>query len=364
MSDLILLMSAQRGGAWDWALTDRGEWGHPESDEDKSAVSKMPFTRLIAVLPGTEIVTKIHTLEGLNEKQRVQAAGFSIEDELAASLDDTHIAFDANSSRMAICAKSRVRDVIDELAEFGVSPDIICADYNCFSDDANFEYQGRVISQSGSGLGYTMDTNLAEAIRDKDQGKPASITPQALLEKIAKSFMAGHEPINLRQGNFAKRSAIGAKRYTRLAALAATLVLGYLAVNLGQGLYYANKTKAVNDEIATIYADLFPDTEIPANPVIPVIKAQAERKGSTSSDFVTLSALLAKSVEEIDNVEISSLRYDKARGQLNLSIIYGSFEDTEKLKTAVRKNGGVFTEGGTRQSGEGLTGDAVLRGGV
>jgi type II secretory pathway component PulL len=73
---------------------------------------------------------------------------------------------------------------------------------------------------------------------------------------------------------------------------------------------------------------------------------------------------LAKSVEEIDNVEISSLRYDKARGQLNLSIIYGSFEDTEKLKTAVRKNGGVFTEGGTRQSGEGLTGDAVLRGGV
>jgi len=364
MSDLIILMPTKSDDPWEWGLTEKGEWGNPKSDADKSALSSLPYTRLIAVLPGTEVITKLHTLEDLKEKQRIQAAGFSIEDDLAASLEDTHIAFDPNASRMAICSNDRIEQTIAELVKHGMTPDIICADYDCFGSDISFEYNGRIVSQSASGIGFAVETGMASAFLSKDQGIPSQISPQRIFENIANSFKSGHSPINLRQGKYAKRTKLGGARFKRLAALAAALVIAFLALNIGPGLNYSNKTSTLKSEINSIYTELFPDTAVPENPVLPVLRAQSDRNGSSSSDFVALSSILAQSLREIDGIEISSLRYDKARGQLNLSILYGSFEDTEKLKAAVHNNGGSFTEGGTRQSGEGLTGEAVLRAGV
>ena len=193
---------------------------------------------------------------------------------------------------------------------------------------------------------------------------PSTITTQGLLEKIAQSLIAGHKPINLQQGRFANKSSIGGGTFKRLALLAAGVAAAFLALNVGQGVIIGNKTKAVKQEIQKTYSEIFPDTPVPANPAQAVYRATRALGTTNTVDFVGLSALLAKSVQDVEGVEIASLRYDKSKGQLNLSILYGSFEDTEKLKAAVERNGGVFTEGGTRQSGAGLSGDAVLSGGA
>ena len=364
MSDLIILISHDPSDAWEWGFPATGKLGRAETDGDKSALSNLNYSRLVVVVPGTEVVTKLHALEGLKEKQKIQAAGFSVEDELAAPLEDTHISFDRHASRLAICSAAFLEGVNAELVSHGLSADLICADYDGFSDETSFEFQGRMITRAGSGLGYSIETELASAVLDKGQKIPGTITAQAFLEKVAKSLIAGHTPINLLQGRFAKKSAMGAGRYRRLAMLAAAVVVAFVGLNVGEGLLYGSKTKAVKNEINSIYTELFPDTPVPNNPVRDIVRAQSAQGGSSSNDFVALSALLAKSVQDVDGVEISSLRYDKAKGQLNLSILYGSFEDTEKLKAAVVKNGGVFTEGGTRQSGEGLSGDAILQGGA
>lgn len=364
MSDLIILTSTDPTSPWNWGLPGTGKWGRAETSEEKSALAELTYSRLVAVVPGMNIVTKLHALEGLKEKQKVQAAGFSIEDELAASLDDTHIAFDPNASRLAVCSNSMMTDLNASFHQHGLNADSICADYDSFGDEASFEYDGRIITRAGSGLGFSVESGLASAVLDKDQGIPATITAQALLEKIAKSLMAGHTPINLQQGRFASKSSLGSGKFKRLSLLAAGLVIAFLALNIGQGLYTGNKTKAVKKEIDQIYSQIFPDQPVSSNPARDVYRATQALGGSQTTDFISLSALLAKSVQDVEGVEISSLRYDAAKGQLNLSILYGSFEDTEKLKAAVRRNGGIFTEGGTRQSGEGLSGDAVLRGGT
>lgn len=364
MSDLIILTSTDPDLAWDWGLPGTGKWGRAKTSEEKSALADLTYSRLVAVVPGMHIVTKLHTLEGLKEKQKVQAAGFSIEDELAASLDDTHIAFDKNASRLAVCSNAAMTNIKTALGDHGLHADIICADYDSFDDEASFEYQGRIISRAGSGLGFAVESDLASAVLDANQGIPATITAQALLEKIAKSLMGGHMPINLQQGEFAGKSSLGSSKFKRLSMLAAGLVVAFLALNIGQGLYTGNKTKAVKKEIDQIYTQIFPGQPVSSNPAQDVYRATRALAGTSTTDFVSLSALLAKSVQDVQGVEISSLRYDAAKGQLNLSILYGSFEDTEKLKAAVQRNGGVFTEGGTRQSGEGLSGDAVLRGGT
>jgi type II secretion system protein L len=364
MSDLIILTSTDPASPWNWGLPGTGKWGRAETSEEKSALADLSYSRLVAVVPGMNIVTKLHALEGLKEKQKFQAAGFSIEDELAASLDDTHIAFDPNASRLAVCSNSVMTGINASFRDHGLNPDLICADYDSFGDEASFEYEGRIISRSGSGLGFAIESSLASAVLNKDQGIPATITAQSLLEKIAKSLMAGHMPINLKQGHYARKSSLGSSKFKRLSMLAAGVVVAFLALNIGQGLYTGNKTKAVEKEIDQIYAQIFPDNPISSNPAQDVYRATRALGGARTTDFVSLSALMAKSVQDVEGVEISSLRYDAAKGQLNLSILYGSFEDTEKLKAAVERNGGIFTEGGTRQSGKGLSGDAVLSGGT
>jgi type II secretion system protein L len=364
MSDLIILMPTRFDQAWDWGLSTSGQWGRAETDAEKAALASHAFAKLIVVLPGMEVTTKLQTLEGLNDKQRAQAVGFSIEDDLAASLDDTHLAFDNSSSRLAICANDLMDELISTMAGYELYPDIVCADYDCLENTASFCYDGRLIVRSGNGLGSAVETGLAPLILEKDQKIPKSIGADEFLDKIVKSRAAGHQPINLRQGQYTKKAQMGSGRFTRLAALAAVLVIAFVGLNVGQGIYYGNQAKAAKSKIADIYADIFPDAEIPSNPIVPVIRAQADLQGAGGSDFVSLSALLARSIKEVEGVEIASLRYDKARAQISLSLVYGSFEDAERLQAAVAKNGGVFTEGGTRQTGDSLTGDAVFRGGA
>ncbi len=94
MSDLIIIIGAKPAEPWEWGLTATGHAGRAVTDAEKSALKSHTFRRLIAVIPGQQVATKLHTIGQLNDKQKRQAAGFSIEDELAAPLDKSHIALD------------------------------------------------------------------------------------------------------------------------------------------------------------------------------------------------------------------------------------------------------------------------------
>ena len=360
MSELILLMSEALSGPWEWGLASTGEHGIAITGEEKTALSGLNYAQLIAVIPGAHVVTKLHTLESLSDKQMRQAAGFSVEDELAAPLGDTHLAFDTNSARLAIVSAKTMDELIENLEEAGLSPDVICADYDSF-DGSSFSYKDRVVQMLGSGLGYSIEADTAAHVLGTEQNLPRAIDREQFLENIAGGIKAGHKPINLRQGQYTKRAEFGAGRIKRIGAMAAALLAAFAALNIGQGIAYKNKANTAQDKINEIYAQAFPDTAIPSNPVLPMLRAQADRKANKGDEFIHLSTVLAASVKQVAGVEISSLRYDKGKAQLSLSVLYDSFDDVESLKQAVRKNGGSFSESGTRQNGDGLSGDAVLR---
>jgi len=361
MADLIILIGNDPNDPWEWGITGSGEAGLAETDDAKADLKNLDFSRVCAVVPGMHVVTKLHTLENLSDKQKRQAAGFSIEDELGASLDATHFALDPNAPRMAITSGAYLQKLIDTFAQAGLSPDLICADYDSFSWPDSFSYDGRVIQRAGNGTGFAIEADLAKHVLDAEQGVPTPITSQQFLQNISEAWQKGYEPINLRQGDFAKSNNFSFGKFKRSALLAAAVVIAFVAVNIGQGVGYGNKTKQMQTEIGEIYAQIFPETDIPDNPVLPVIRAQASAKTEKGAEFIKLSAILTNSVKQIKGVEISSLRYDQARGQLVLSINYSSFEDVERLKEAVAKNGGNFAEGGTRQRGTTLSGNAVLK---
>ncbi|MBL4853974.1 MAG: hypothetical protein JKY25_07005 [Robiginitomaculum sp.] len=361
MADLILIFGSLPTAPWEWGLTPSGEAGLAETDAQKTDLKALDFNRLIVVLPGQQVVIKPHTLGKLNNKQMQQAAGFSIEDELGASLENSHIALDANSDRLAVVSNHVIENTIAALAEYGLSADIICADYDSFSVADSFSYENRIVQRTGSGLGFTIDTNLASSVLNAEQSIPPQIDTARFLQKINTALQAGHRPINLRQGIFAKRSKHGTRKFKRSMILTAGIVAVFVGANIFQGMSALRKTQAIQEQMAGIYTEIFPGQDVSKKPALAVIRAQSDAKTANQQVFIKLSALLAASAQKVSGVEVSSLRYDAARQQLSLSIRYSGFDDVEALKLAVSTNGGIFTESGTRQSSDGLSGDAVLR---
>ncbi len=361
MTALVILVGEKPGSAWQWGVSSDGQAGLATTDRQKAALKSLDFKRLMVVLPGQQVVIKLHTLGTLSDKQKHQAAGFSIEDELASPLENNHIALDTHSDRLGIVASHVMENIIAELAKYDLSPDIICADYDSISGVDSFVYQDRMIQRSDNGLGYSAETGLATVLLDKGQALPRQIDGQAFLRKIHAALQAGHMPINLRQGIFARREKFGIQKFKRSLVLAATIVLVFAGSNILQGVSALRKTQDIKAEIVEIYTQIFPNKKVPKNPALAVIRAQADAKTKTKQWFIELSALLATSAQNVPGVEISSLRYDATRQQLNLSIRYSGFDDVEALKRAVASHGGIFTESGTRQSGEALLGDAILR---
>ncbi len=361
MADLIVIIGHKPAEPWEWGLTTTGEFGRAVTDAEKTALKEHNFRRLIAVLPGQQVSIKLHTLGQLNEKQKRQAAGFSIEDELATSLDKSHIALDAGGTRLAIVSNKVMDNLISDMSEHGLTPDIICSDYDSFANADSFTYEGRIIQRAGNGLGFAVETDLAGAILDAGQNIPPQIDAERFLQKIAAALQVGHAPINLRQGDYTKRGAAGLGGFKRSALIAAGITLAFALGNIFQGYSTGQKTKTLKAQMAEIYTETFPGKDVPDNPAKAILRAQSDIKKANRQEFIKLSALLAASVRKVEGVEIASLRYEADKSQLSLSINYSSFDDVERLKRLTTANGGAFAESGTRQSGDGLSGDAVLR---
>ncbi len=370
MAGLIIIFGLTKTSPWQWALSpltqvgqarQLGQAGLAETDAQKSELKSLNFNQLIVVLPGQKVVIKLHTLGKLSDKQKRQAAGFSIEDELGAPLESCHIALDANSNRLAVVAHHVMEDTIDALGKHGLRADIICADYDSFSAAGSFSYEDRIVQRTGNGLGFAVDINLADTVLDGGQNLPPPIDGAGFLQKINTAIQGGHSPINLRQGIFAKRSKMGVDKFKRSLVLVVCIAAVFIGANVFQGFNTLRKTQDLQAQMGEIYTQIFPDKPVPKKPVLDVIRAQTEMKTANKQAFIRLSALLMASAQKIAGVEVASLRYDASRQQLNLSIRYSGFDDVEALKQAVAANGGLFTESGTRQTGSGLNGDAILR---
>ncbi len=360
MSTLTILIGNQLGAPWDWGVPTREIYGKAVTSEDKCALAQLDVQKVCVVIPGMCVVTKHHIHDNLTPNQWRQASGFAIEDELATALGKNHITFDVDTQRLAVIARADMDALVEALDAVGVSADIICADYDSHNEMGRFIYNERLVDNSGNGLGFAIEENLSAQFVDKAQGVPAKMSGEQFIKNIAQSWARDHTPMNLRQGEYANSNRRGWQQYKGSAILAAILVLSILTVNLGQGLVYARKTANIQVEMEAIYSELFPNTKS-NNIALSIIRAQSTHNYQKNDVFIKLSSILARSVQDVEGVEISTLRYDKTKEQLNLNIQYGSFEDVERVTQMAANNGGIFAEGSTRQNGDSLTGDATMK---
>jgi len=139
------------------------------------------------------------------------------------------------------------------------------------------------------------------------------------------------------------------------------LAAACLALVIFKGVSHTRAADAYRARAEAAYRTAFPEDRRVVNPRSQMQAKLAQLRGDASDRFLSLSAALSDSVRAVDAVSLSAVRFDGAREELQVDILFNSYADIEALKRAAAERGLAFDEGGQRQSGDRFTGDAVVR---
>ena len=350
-SKLIIVMPAYENGPGLWGRVD----GARLLAHGRSAPPANDSGEVIAVMAGQSVRFYPHELPPTAKRDRLRAAGFSIEDKIAQPLEAMHIALD--EARIGVMSKTDMQGALDQLSAAGLTPSRAYADFDVLPEDlGKVEVLGRVISCGP--LGHSID---ADWVNEKSEAGRV-LSDEAFLKAIAARLETGGA-LNMLQNEFVSKKGFGfdVKQFAGLGGLAAGLAIAALVL---QGVQ-ARALKLQAADLKTQTAQLYSDATGQAAPDDPARSARQAMKsgGKNNFEFLELSQILFQGVDEVEGLSVDQLRYQDTRQELQLRLIYPSFESASDFEASIRAVGGELTTGGVReQSGE-FVGEATLRGG-
>jgi len=189
---LIIIMPSHEGGPGLWGVVDGNRVvTHGREAPPANAASK----DVVAVLPGQSVRIYPHELPASSKRDRLRAAGFSIEDKIAVPLDNVHIAL--SDERIAVMDKDELAANLAQLKDVGLSPTKAIADFEALvAIDGNVALLDRVVTTGP--LGHTMDGDWAE------EGK--TYPDETLLAAIG-AKLEQNDVLNILQNGFSPKSS-------------------------------------------------------------------------------------------------------------------------------------------------------------
>jgi len=371
-SELIIWMGTDPNASWYWTAPEKilqkamekssiasHEYlqGRVSTDEAKAELARREDKDVCVIIAGQSVRIVAHDLPKLSGKERLAAAGFAIEEDVAGMLSGQHIVLgDKDDARAAIITKVKMQEIIAALDKAGFTDVPIYADFDALSSARKaLALEDRVIVAMP--LGHTLDKAW------HDPKNVAEIIPDS--QNLAK-FVNLEAAINLRQNSFSPRQSfafsgtkIDIKSLGRLAALCVICGVSWLGFQAVSTHAKTQQTVYVKSETARIYSDAT-GRAAPPNPALAVTRT-IQSRSTQNANFLSLSKLLFDAVSQTDGIIIETVQYDTSRSELSLRIIYPGFASTTELETTTLGLGGVFEAGGVREQGGQFIGDATLR---
>ncbi len=346
---LIIIMPSHEGGPGLWGVVD----GNRVITHGRDAPpAKENHKEVVAVLSGQSLRIYPHELPATSKRDRLRAAGFSIEDKIAVPLARVHIAL--SDDRIAVMDKDELAANITQLKQAGVTPAKAVADFEALAEiDGNVALLDRVVTTGP--LGHAMDNGWA------DEGK--TYPDETLLAAIG-SKLEQNTTLNILQNGFSSKSSFnfGWRKLAPLGGLAACLGLAALVMHGAEARALRLQAADLKTQTAQLYTEATGQAA-PSNPALAATRA-VKSGGKDTLAFLRLSQILFSSVEQIEGLSVEQLRYQDSKNELQLRLIYPSFESAGALETAIRTAGGRLTTGGVREQSGQFVGEATLRGGA
>ena len=338
---LVIWLAEDLSAPWAWTIGD-AKSGWAGTGDERAALAELGASSVSVVCPGQWVRMFRHELPAMKAKDRLRAAGYAIEDQLAAPLSDQHVVIeDEPVRRIGVISAEKMSAISSALAEANIHPDRLVADYSILPDGNPVVLFDREV-QPGP-LGFAIDREFDER----------AVLPRA-------SSLNWGDGLNLLQGDYQVRRALSfdTRRLLRAAALLAIAGVSWL-------IWQGSQIRAMNAQAAelktqmnTLYTEATGEAA-PANVAAVVNRARTNNQGQ-SEGFLELSSALFAGLSDADGVMVDTLRYDRSRNEIILRLIYPSFESATLLENTYGNAGYVFRSGAVREQGSDLIGEAVF----
>ena len=336
----------------DDTLTESGEI----SLSDLSDISDQALP-IRLIIPGQNVQTFTYDLPKMSRREKEKAVLFSIEDSLSTSLEGLHVAFkdteteDGLLKTASVIEAAFMENIQNWAHEQAVDLISVHADYQALLslDVTALTLSDRII-QPGF-LGRTFDPDWYE-------GEATELDRSKLFEAIKNN--SAHAT-NLMQGAFAPGSQFGAirKPLLHLSGFIAALAIAALFLGVMETRSISAQAHIVKQQTAELYTSQTGQTA-PSDPARAI--RVASRNGAVApTQFLALNSIAFQALSTFDDVTIDRLSYQNNRDEIQLRLIYPSFERADAVKQAMEQAGGDFTPGGVREQNGRFVGEAVLK---
>ncbi|RKQ69216.1 type II secretory pathway component PulL [Litorimonas taeanensis] len=350
---LILILPVNSESALHWGHWD-GESVIETGQCEMTNLSKLALMNLpaVAIIAGQDVQSFVHEIPKMNRRDRLSAVLFSLEDNISSPLDNLHLALrDGEPQTVSIMERSYIEQAASWASKSGLSLKHLAADYDALAQSGleAIDLSDRIVIPGVTGHALDPDWYKSAA---------SQLDKPSLFAIIGKNLS---QTTNLLQGDYAPKSQFSGqtKTWLRLGALAACLGLAFLFYEGMQARAVNAQAVNVRGETAALYAKVT-GKPAPSNPVRAV--AQANKAGGLApTNFLMLSDIAFRALEEFNDVRIERVTYQNSRDELQLRLIYPSYERAEEVSRAMQKAGGAFTPGGVREQSGRFIGEAVLK---
>ncbi|MEM1036038.1 MAG: type II secretion system protein GspL [Pseudomonadota bacterium] len=326
----------------------------------------------VIFVPPSDVNLQRVPLNARNERDARRAAPFAVEDDLAQSPEDVHVALGSEDGEGGRLICSVRQDVMDSwilaLREKGAADASLCVPQTLLAD--NQYVQG---SQGAFGRledrYFAIDSNapgewLAGLLQTSDSVARFEFgdDADAYLGHVVDLYQSG-AGIDLRQGSHAVRTPLDlsrVKRWRLAGALAAVLGIMWIGIQI----WSVQNLNALSADLERRSVDVvqagWPDLNGNVDLALQDIRVSGNRGGAPFPSAVIATAALYDAIGQIEASELRNLRYDRERGQVLAIVAYSDFADSNRLAGLFEGTGLRARVGDARQSGRQVVAELVL----
>lgn len=353
----LLFLPAHADDDWRWLRVDddavvaRGE-GVPEGDAGE----------VIAVTPADAVTLHWATLPDRSPAQATAAARILISDASASSVDGLHVAIgdEAQDERpIGVVANERMRAWLASLATLGIDPaTMLPAPMLLPRPDTGYvraEFGGQSVVR-GATSGFADEARLTALITGDNA--PETLGRDAVDAAIAAA--AGRPALNLRQGQFARRTrrAIDWALVRRLVMLGALILLVTLAIDLVRIAKYSSAADAAEARAEALAREGLPRGSAQGD-ADRLLAERLSRLRGPGAGFSATAAAIAEAVRGVAGTEIVALAFEP-NGDLRATIAAEGEAQANQLVARLRDAGFAVTSSTFEANGQRLRGDLTV----
>lgn len=326
-------------------------------------------------------------LPAAREAEVRRAVPFAVEEELATDLSENHFAIgpkreEGTDRDIQIASKGEMEEWTQTLEKYGLKNSAMFSVAAAISENTLLEVGSQIYGRINHRT-FCLDANLPAdvfvAMGQDIEGlqihgdRLASYfgrqpnysglkTSEDLLLWIAESQLSEYA-VNLRQGPFSIKRTVSKQQlldWRRTAALIGLACCVWF-VNLLSGTRAIEaRTVKLQTTMNQILGSEFPEANGNYNQVLDIYQNGVAQGAAPLPSVVDVTALLYKAVEQVDQAQIRSFRYDAKRREAICVVSAKNFGALEVFSEALRKGGLSVSGGDARQDRSGVVGEFKL----